>query len=244
MIEIAPPNQLRAHNDRTTVNTKMPGSKIIGVGTVKGDPKISIGSWVMIVVVLALLLLPLLTLGIAFICAQKAEAQAESYWYYWTAAAQQSAAKNDEKAQVKMLLDNVSEQLFKYYDKNKSLPRFEPEMDKFMTGSYKSILRQDADSTWAPSASGSQRSYGSLRMFYDAGAGNLTKINDKYKLPSGWSGDSGSLVVVTDGGSNAVAFYAGVDQKPTAFSVIDCTPGDDDDDEKDKDASNKGKSRD
>lgn len=213
------------------VTANMPGSKIIGVGTVKGDPKISVGSWVMIIVILALLLLPLLTLTVAFICSQKANAQTpqELYWYYWTQAAQRDAA-NNEKSRVKVMLDNVYYQLSNYYDKNKSLPRFDPDMDKFMTGSYKKIMSQDPDSTWAPTASGSHRSFGSMRMFYDAGAANLTKINDKYQLPESWKGDPKSIVVVTDGADHAVTYYTGDDQKPLVFSVIDLTPGDNDDD--------------
>lgn len=207
----------------------MPGSKIIGVETIKGNPKISVGSWVMIVVILALLLLPLLTLTVAFICSQKANAQGELYWYYWTAAAQQGAAR-DEKERVKVMLNNVGEQLTNYYDKYKKLPRFDPDMDKFMTRSYKSIMNQEPDSNWSVGAAGSHRSYGSLRMFYDASAGNLTKINNKYELPAAWGGDANCIVIVTDGTSNAVAYYTGVDQKPSAFSVIDCTPDDDSDD--------------
>lgn len=210
------------------VSSHTPASKIIGVNNVKGDSKISVGSWVMIVVILALLLLPLLTLTVAFFCSQKANAQGELYWYYWTQAAVQGAAK-DQKSRVKVMLNNVGDQLISYYNKNKSLPRFDPDMDKFMTRSYKSVMNQDPDSGWSPSAAGSQRSFGSMRMFYDAAAGNLTKINDKYQLPEAWMGDANSIVVVTDGGSNAVAYYTGVDQKPMAFSVIDCTPGDDDD---------------
>lgn len=211
------------------VSSQMSESKIIGVSTVKGDRNISVSSWVMIVIILALLLLPLLTLTLAFFCTQKANAQGELYWYYWTQAAVQGAAK-DEKSRVKEMLNSVGAQLNSYYKKNKSLPRFDPEMDKFMTRSYNSIMNQEADSGWSPSAAGSQRSFGSMRMFYDAAAGNLTKINDKYQLPEAWMGDANSLVVVTDGGSNAVAYYTGVDKKPMAFSVIDCTPADNDDD--------------
>ena len=107
----------------------------------------------MIVVVLALLLLPLLTLTVAFFCAQKANAQGELYWYYWTQAAAQGAAK-DEKSRVKVMLANVGDQLVSYYKKNKTLPRFDQDMDKFMTSSYKSVMNQDPDTGWSAGSAG------------------------------------------------------------------------------------------
>lgn len=155
-------------------------------------------------------------------------AQSELYWYYWTQQAVAGANK-DQKSRVKVMLENASDRLNDYYLQNKSLPRFDPDMDTFMTKSYKSIMSSPADANWTPSASGSQRAFGDVRMLYDARAGNLTKINDKYELPSDWTGDVNKLVIVTDGQDEAVAYFTGVDGKPTAFMIIDCTPGVDDD---------------
>ena len=155
---------------------------------------------------------------------QEARAQGQLYWYLWTQQAVYGA--NDAaKPRIKTMLNNAAAAANSYYAANKSLPRFDPDMDKFMANNYKSI-NGSVDGDPKPGSSGAQRSYGTLRMFYDARAGNLTKVNDKYELPSDWTGDINSVVLVTDGNSNAVAYFTGTDGKPAAFQVIDTTPDD------------------
>lgn len=187
--------------------------------------KVSIFSWMILSLGIAMLFLPLIILAIVH--APKAHAQEnEIYWYYWQRAA--LAGENEkEKGRVTVMLNNAASSLQDYYKSNKSLPRFDNDMDKFMSGQYKSIMSKTADSGWSPSTAGSQRTFGNMRMFYDSRAGNIPRVNNKYQFPQEWGGEADSVAIATDGNANAVVYYIGPDQKPMGYKVVDCDPSDD-----------------
>jgi hypothetical protein len=117
-------------------------------------------------------------------------------------------------------IDRLCDALDSYYSKRKSLPKTEKDMDRFLPVAFKQAMNENVGPELALKNVGNQRTFGTLRIQFDARAANPTQINGVYKLPDDWTCEPGNTAIVTDGDNHAVLFTGGMDGKPQNIRCI------------------------